>query len=289
MCCCTLFCCIVELVFLWVFPEFFSHCSYWVFPLVFSRVDVGRILPNSPVVFCLAPGSWLCSVFILPMLQFVVACTAGLIAIMLCTGSCACKGACYGSSRSCLMSHTTSSIPSASHSFLTAPFPSTKTPSFSSHPTIATSVLPQPLILPHPLFAASNSTTSLASPLTSLQSTLLQTTSSTTFSSLSPLNSSSSTFLHVSPNPLPLFSHPKPPLLPTSSTTITLPSALTPSRCSVSTSPSTFSSSHPNSVKIFFNARSHLPKLDELSAICLLYSPDIVCIVETWLFPNTYM
>ena len=37
-------------------------------------MDVGHILPNSPVVFCLAPSSWLCSVFILPMLQFVVAC-----------------------------------------------------------------------------------------------------------------------------------------------------------------------------------------------------------------------
>ena len=34
--------------------------------------------------------------YILPMLQFVVACTAGLIAIMLCTGCCACRGACYG-------------------------------------------------------------------------------------------------------------------------------------------------------------------------------------------------
>ena len=35
-----------------------------------------------------------------------------------------------------------------------------------------------------------------------------------------------------------------------------------------------------------FNARSLLPKLDELSAICSLYSPDIVCIVETWRSPD---
>ena len=47
------------------------------------------------------------------------------------------------------------------------------------------------------------------------------------------------------------------------------------------------SPSHKNSLKIFsFNARSLLPKLDELSAICSLYSPDIVCIVETWLSPD---
>ena len=29
--------------------------------------------------------------------------------------------------------------------------------------------------------------------------------------------------------------------------------------------------------------RSLLPKIDNLRAICTLYSPDIVCIVETWL------
>ena len=33
----------------------------------------------------------------------------------------------------------------------------------------------------------------------------------------------------------------------------------------------------------YFNARSILPKLDELSAICSLYSPHIVAVVETWL------
>ena len=123
--------CVVVLAFVALLSWYFSRVFlplYWVFPLVFSRVDVGHILPNSPVVFCLAPSSWLYSVFILPMLQFVVACipiyclyclccsllwraqqallpmlqfvvacTAGLIAIMLCTGCCACKGACYGS------------------------------------------------------------------------------------------------------------------------------------------------------------------------------------------------
>ena len=29
--------------------------------------------------------------------------------------------------------------------------------------------------------------------------------------------------------------------------------------------------------------RSLLPKIDNLRSICALYSPDIVCIVETWL------
>ena len=29
--------------------------------------------------------------------------------------------------------------------------------------------------------------------------------------------------------------------------------------------------------------RSLLPKIDNLRSICTLYSPDIVCIVETWL------
>ena len=34
---------------------------------------------------------------------------------------------------------------------------------------------------------------------------------------------------------------------------------------------------------LYFNVRSLLPKIDNLRAICTLYSPDIVCIVETWL------
>ena len=34
---------------------------------------------------------------------------------------------------------------------------------------------------------------------------------------------------------------------------------------------------------LYFNVRSLLPKIDDLRTICALYSPDIVCIVETWL------
>lgn len=34
---------------------------------------------------------------------------------------------------------------------------------------------------------------------------------------------------------------------------------------------------------MYFNARSILPKLDELRALCLLEKPHCVCVVETWL------
>ena len=34
---------------------------------------------------------------------------------------------------------------------------------------------------------------------------------------------------------------------------------------------------------IHYNARSMLPKLDELRAVCKATKPDIICIVETWL------
>ena len=34
---------------------------------------------------------------------------------------------------------------------------------------------------------------------------------------------------------------------------------------------------------LYFNVGSLLPKIDNLRSICTLYSPDIVCIVETWL------
>ena len=34
---------------------------------------------------------------------------------------------------------------------------------------------------------------------------------------------------------------------------------------------------------LYYNARSLLPKIDHLRAVCALYSPDIVCIVETWI------
>ena len=34
---------------------------------------------------------------------------------------------------------------------------------------------------------------------------------------------------------------------------------------------------------LYYNARSLLPKLDDLRAACLVHSPDIICITETWL------
>ena len=34
---------------------------------------------------------------------------------------------------------------------------------------------------------------------------------------------------------------------------------------------------------LYFNVRSLLPKIDDLRLLCSLYSPHIVCIVETWL------
>ena len=33
----------------------------------------------------------------------------------------------------------------------------------------------------------------------------------------------------------------------------------------------------------FYNARSILPKLDNLAATCQVFTPDIVCVVESWL------
>ena len=34
---------------------------------------------------------------------------------------------------------------------------------------------------------------------------------------------------------------------------------------------------------MYFNARSLIPKIDELRLICATNSPHIVCVVETWL------
>ena len=34
---------------------------------------------------------------------------------------------------------------------------------------------------------------------------------------------------------------------------------------------------------LYFNVRSLLPKLDQLRVTCSVFSPDIVCIVESWL------
>ena len=34
---------------------------------------------------------------------------------------------------------------------------------------------------------------------------------------------------------------------------------------------------------LYFNARSLFPKIDELTTLCTLHNPGIVCVVETWL------
>ena len=39
---------------------------------------------------------------------------------------------------------------------------------------------------------------------------------------------------------------------------------------------------------IYFNARSILPKLDELHLLCADSSPHVVCIVETWLDDSVF-
>ena len=36
-------------------------------------------------------------------------------------------------------------------------------------------------------------------------------------------------------------------------------------------------------LKVYFNCRSLLPKIDELTVLCITNMPDIVCLVETWL------
>ena len=37
---------------------------------------------------------------------------------------------------------------------------------------------------------------------------------------------------------------------------------------------------------LFHNARSLVPKIDELSALCLLHNPGVVCVVESCLSPD---
>ena len=34
---------------------------------------------------------------------------------------------------------------------------------------------------------------------------------------------------------------------------------------------------------LYFNVRSLIAKIDELTAVCAAEKPDIVCLVETWL------
>ena len=36
-------------------------------------------------------------------------------------------------------------------------------------------------------------------------------------------------------------------------------------------------------VCLYFNCRSLLPKIDEVTVLCITNMPDIVCLVETWL------
>ena len=50
-----------------------------------------------------------------------------------------------------------------------------------------------------------------------------------------------------------------------------------------SISPDSSSSSSSHNLNVFyFNARSLLPKLDDLKLLCSAHSPDIICIVESW-------
>ena len=86
--------------------------------------------------------------------------------------------------------------------------------------------------------------------------------------------------------------NPTPSLSPPQSTT-TSSSILPPCSCNSSvlftgsTSQSVSSNNQPvlsNSLKIFyFKARSLFPKLYDLSSLCSIHSPDLVCIVESWL------
>lgn len=70
-------------------------------------------------------------------------------------------------------------------------------------------------------------------------------------------------------NPIPPSSpFPSPPLSPTSSTTHT---------------PIKFCTTQSYFKVLYFNARSLLPKIDELRALCLLQKPHCVCIVESWI------
>ena len=41
--------------------------------------------------------------------------------------------------------------------------------------------------------------------------------------------------------------------------------------------------SPPFSVLYYFNARSLLPKLDELTAVCLTHQPNVICIAKSWI------
>ena len=34
---------------------------------------------------------------------------------------------------------------------------------------------------------------------------------------------------------------------------------------------------------MYFNVRSLLPKIDNLRILCSVHSPDIICVVESWL------
>ncbi len=47
--------------------------------------------------------------------------------------------------------------------------------------------------------------------------------------------------------------------------------------------PSNFYNRHDQFNIIYYNCRSLLPKFDELLAVCQSFSPDVVCLVETWL------
>ena len=42
-------------------------------------------------------------------------------------------------------------------------------------------------------------------------------------------------------------------------------------------------STHRSFSVMYFNCRSLLPKIDELTVLCFMNIPDVVCLVETWL------
>ena len=52
------------------------------------------------------------------------------------------------------------------------------------------------------------------------------------------------------------------------------------------TKPSTRNNCSSNLNILYFNARSILPKIDYLRTICSVRSPDVICVVETWLCPD---
>ena len=159
---------------------------------------------------------------------------------------------------------------------------------FSSKPSSASSSSPSYFLqcsstspfINHFLQSSSSIYPSSQPSLTSTSSTSLFKQPSTTSSTYLSVQSSTSV------------ETPTPSLSPPQSTT-TSSSVLPSCSCNSSvlftgsTSQSVSSNNQPvssNSLKIFyFNACSLFPKLDDLSSLCSIHSPNLVCIVESWL------